>query len=169
MKNVTKILAASAFALIISNGNAFAQSAEASASASASIISPLAIAQVADMQFGNVAGCSSPSTVLLAVDGSRSVGSGCAVLTAGTSAAAEFAVSGAADNTYAITLPASIQISDGGSNEMTVDSFVSNPSGTGTLDGAGNQSLQVGATLNLAADQPAGSYSGSFNVSVIYN
>ena len=52
---------------------------------------------------------------------------------------------------------------------MTATTFTSDPSGTGTLTG-GTQTLNVGATLNVAAAQPAGTYvSGAFDVTVNYN
>jgi hypothetical protein len=53
---------------------------------------------------------------------------------------------------------------------MTVSSFTSSPSATGTLTG-GSENITVGATLNVAAGQASGSYvSGTpFNVTVNYN
>jgi hypothetical protein len=61
-----------------------------------------------------------------------------------------------------LTLPA---------NTMTVTAFTSTPSGTGTLSGAGAQTIDVGATLNVAASQVGGTYvSGTpFTVTVNYN
>jgi len=57
---------------------------------------------------------------------------------------------------------------------MTVNTWSSNPSGTGTLTG-GTSTLLVGATLNVGASQPAGVYntanaggSGEFTVTVNY-
>jgi type 1 fimbria pilin len=50
---------------------------------------------------------------------------------------------------------------------MTVDTFTSNPSGTGTLSG-GAQTLNVGATLHVAGAQAAGNYTGTYNVTVAY-
>jgi hypothetical protein len=85
----------------------------------------------------------------------------------GTSAAT-FTVAGLASAGYSITLPASTTLTSGGNN-MTVNTFTSNPSGTGTLSGGGTQTLSVGGTLQVGASQPTGTYSGSFNVTVTYN
>ena len=54
---------------------------------------------------------------------------------------------------------------------MTVDTWTSTPSGTGTLSAGGSQTLTVGATLNVAGSQVAGTYvSGTpFTVTVNYN
>jgi hypothetical protein len=52
---------------------------------------------------------------------------------------------------------------------MTVNAFTSSPSATGTLSGTGSQTLTVGATLNVAAGQAAGSYTNSTGVLVTVN
>jgi hypothetical protein len=53
---------------------------------------------------------------------------------------------------------------------MVVDTFTSNPSGTGTLAG-GTQNLNVGATLNVGSSQASGTYTNAagFTVTVNYN
>jgi len=52
---------------------------------------------------------------------------------------------------------------------MTVNAFTSNPSGTGTLSSGGTQTLNVGATLNVAAAQTAGTYTNATGVAVSVN
>jgi hypothetical protein len=86
----------------------------------------------------------------------------------GTVSAAEFTVTGANATTYAITLPSSTTITSS-SNTMTLDTYLTNIGTTGTLSGSGTQSFYVGSTLHVAAAQPAGSYTGSFSVTVNYN
>jgi hypothetical protein len=56
-------------------------------------------------------------------------------------------------------------------HNMTVNSFISNPSVTGTLSATGSQRLDIGATLWVSAGQAAGPYMSSspFNVTVNYN
>ena len=51
---------------------------------------------------------------------------------------------------------------------MTVNAFASTPSGTGTLT-LGTATVNVGATLNVAANQTAGSYTGTYPVTVNYH
>jgi hypothetical protein len=89
----------------------------------------------------------------------------------GNPAAAAFAVTGEAGMTYAITLPAdgAVSITDGASHTMVVNGFVSNPGTTGTLSGAGTDTLKVGATLVVGNNQVPGTYTGSFGVTVAYN
>lgn len=145
----------------------------ATATATATIVTPISISKTVDMNFGNVAVQSTTGgTVVLAPAGTRTT-TGAVTLPAvtGTVTAASFTVGGQGTYTYAITLPTSaVTLSDGASHTMTVTTFTSNPSGTGALT-AGSQTLNVGATLNVAAAQAAGTYvSGTpFNVTVNYN
>ncbi|HOM62211.1 MAG TPA: DUF4402 domain-containing protein [Dysgonamonadaceae bacterium] len=146
-------------------------SASASASANATIITPIAIAQVADLNFGNIVAGIGAGNVTVGTDGIRtSIGD--VILptaTPGTVNAAEFTVTGLANATYAITLPTSIDISTTGGEIMTVTDFTSNPDEAGKLAADGKQTLLVGATLNVGANQPAGAYTGEFSVIVNYN
>jgi hypothetical protein len=80
---------------------------------------------------------------------------------------AQFSLTGDPDAAYSITLPSQITISSG-ANTMTVNAFTSSPSGSGVLDGTGNATLYVGATLTLSANQASGSYADSFSVTVDY-
>ncbi|MCF8373310.1 MAG: DUF4402 domain-containing protein, partial [Bacteroidales bacterium] len=81
-----------------------------------------------------------------------------------------FTVTGLADATYSITLPAGATTISYSGNDMTVDNWTSTPTPTGTLTG-GTQTLNVGATLNVPASSPAGLYTSAvpFEVTVNYN
>lgn len=143
----------------------------AQATATATIVTPIAIAKTVDMNFGNVAVGVAGGTVVLTPASGRSVTGDC-ILPAitGTVTAASFNVTGEGVLTYSITLPAAATTITSGANTMTVDTWTSTPTPTGTLT-AGAQTLTVGATLNVAASQPAGTYvSGTpFDVTVNYN
>ena len=164
------------FVLILlgcSINNAFAQqTSSATATASATIITPISIAKTADMNFGNIAvSTGSGGTVVLAPAGTRTTTGGVSLpATAGSPAAAAFTVTGQGNYTYAITLTTSATLSDGASHTMTIGTFTSNPSSTGTLS-SGTQNITVGATLTLSAAQTAGAYTTStpFTVTVNYN
>lgn len=170
MKKTTTIFA-SVCALLCCSYGAFAQET-ATATASATIITPISISKTADMNFGNVAVQSTnPGTVILTPAGARSTTGGTTLpATTGTVAAASFTIAGEAGYTYVITLPSSALTISSGANTMTVTAFTSNPSATGTLT-AGTETLTVGATLNVAAGQAAGTYTSTvpFDVTVNYN
>lgn len=170
MKKEVKFLAFSLFILGPLAG--FAQ-ATASATATATIVTPISITKTVDMNFGNVAVQTTPGgTVVLTPAGVRTATGGVTLpsTSIGTVTAASFDIAGQGVYTYSITLPSSALTITSGSNTMTVTNFTSTPSGTGTLT-AGAQTLKVGATLNVAAAQPAGLYvSGTaFDVTVNYN
>ena len=56
-----------------------------------------------------------------------------------------------------------------GSTPMQVIDFLCSAGATSTFDGSGDDNFTVGATLQLAINQPAGTYTGTFDVSVAYN
>ena len=139
--------------------------------ASANIIQPLEIVKTADLAFGNIASGTSEGTVVIATDGARTSTGGVTLIEAGNvSNAASFDINGYADASFTIEVPASIVIETaGGAEQMTVDNFVSSFGADSVLDANGEATLQVGATLNVSAQQAAGLYSGSFDVIVAYN
>jgi hypothetical protein len=157
----------------------FAQ-VSATAVATANIVSPIAITKTLDLNFGNIAVGAAAGTVVMDPAGLRTPTNVTLPVITGTVTPATFTVSGTASYTYAITIPAAATtttISDGAAHTMTVNNWTSTPSGTGTLDGVtGQQTLTVGATLNIGASQASGSYSssnaggtGDFTVTVNYN
>jgi hypothetical protein len=172
----TGFLLASLFVMVLATQRVNAEgpaSASETANATATIITPISITNVADLNFGNIVAGTGAGTVTVATTGTRT-STGDVILpsaTLGTVNAAEFTVTGLADATYAITLPTtSIDISETGGTTMTVDNFTSNPSVTdGGVLTNGTQTLSVGATLNVGAGQAAGDYTGKFSVTVAYN
>jgi len=170
MKKASKFFAF-AIAMVALTVSSYGQ-VSATASASATIITPITITKTTDMNFGNVAVNATAGTVVLATDNSRSVTGGCTLpATAGTVTAAVFDITGVPSATFSISLPGAATTISSGANNMTVDTWVSNPTPTGTLDGTGNTTVAVGATLNVAGSQPAGIYTSGtdFTVTVNYN
>ena len=87
---------------------------------------------------------------------------------------AAYNVTGQVNTSYSITLPAKITVTFL-SNSMTIGRLVARPASmgadglTGALSSAGNDNFTVGGTLNVLPDQTAGLYTGTFNVTVVYN
>ncbi len=168
MKKIAKFLAL-AFIISAFAATSYAQtSATATATASATILTPLAITRVTDLNFGDIFVSNVAGTVVVGTDGSRSVTGGCTAA-GGTVTAASFDVAGEGTSTYAITLPLTHEITNG-TETMDVTTFVSDPSGTGALTG-GAQTISVGATLEVDASQAPGLYTNAagFEVRVEYN
>ena len=145
----------------------------AQATATAIIVTPIAIVKTTDMNFGNLAVSPTiPGTVVLpaALAPVRTITGGVTLMPGGTITAAAFTVTGLANATYSILLPASASLTGPGA-PMTADTFVSSPTvAAGGLLTGGSETLYVGATLNVAAAQVAGTYTSlAFNVTVNYN
>lgn len=125
-----------------------------------------------DLSFGAFA-AGAGGTVTVSPQGARSATGDVTLMTGGQfsqGSAASFDVSGSPNATYQITLPADGQVtltgSQGGS--MSVSTFTSSPSGQGQLSSLGTETLNVGAKLGVGSNQTPGRYSGSFNVTIIY-
>lgn len=139
-----------------------ANAATASANATAEILSQVSVTKTADLAFGTVAIGTSGGTVAVSTAGARSCGSG--LVCSGTTAAAGFTVSGAVGQTVGVTVPATVTLNDGGSNNMTAT--LTSSASSIVLDGT--DAFTVGGTLTVGGTQAAGTYAGSFTVTVNY-
>jgi len=166
MKNSHKIaLTISSLSMLIL-GTQAVTAASVDGDASATVVSGIAISQNTALSFGNFA-AGTGGTVVIGTDGARSQTGAVSLSTVDAGSQGIFDVTGEGNATFAITLPANATLTSG-ANTMTVDTFTSDPSGTGTLS-SGSASINVGATLTVADSQAAGSYSGTYTVSVDYN
>lgn len=169
-----------AIGALVMAGGAMAQStATGTGTANATVIKPITIAAGSTLEFGNVVAGAGTVTVA-AADGVRTDSD--TALTPGgqkgTIRAATFNVAGEAASTYSITIPTTaITLSDSATtpNTMTATAFTVVAGTSGTVSGlvgtlaAGAGVLNVGATLNVAALQAPGAYTGTYLVTVAYN
>lgn len=172
IKNLTKALT-----LVIGMiGLSFTANAQASAGAasSATIIAPISILKNTDMNFGSVVPSAAAGTVVLAANGTRTATSVQISPTQATGSAAQFTVSGEPNYLFTVTLPSTAvtltNTTGAGAETMTATAFTSN--GVTQLDATGQVVLNVGATLNVAANQVKGIYNTGttpFTVTVAYN
>jgi hypothetical protein len=142
----------------------------ASSAVSAEIINAISISNTTGLQFGEIVASATAGTVVVSTASVRT-GSGGVVLDSTIPvSASSFAVTGDPTSAYSITLPSSITLT-AGANTMTVDSFVSNPTvaAGGMLSAGGTQTLLVGASLHVGVSQAVAVYSGTYNVTVVYN
>ena len=135
------------------------------ATASANILAPLTIAETTSMDFGDVYSDALSVTVIMDTLGART---GTATAS-GVSAAGVFTLTGEASTSFSITPIANITIDDVGLGvAMNVTGFNHNATATPALDGTGNATFNVGATLTLNAGQLPGAYTGTYSVEVLY-
>ncbi|WP_353228569.1 DUF4402 domain-containing protein [Novosphingobium sp.] len=146
--------------------------------ASATVIRPLGVIALTDMDFGTIThapGAGGTVTVSPGVAGATfggNAGAVCAGADCALPHAAGFAVSGEPLRNYSVQLPATITAhAAGGAPALNVGTltmrFVSG--GTGPrLDQTGTDHFDVGGTITLPADLPAARYRASFVVVVSY-
>jgi hypothetical protein len=172
MKKTIIVIAAILMTGFTTNLMAQNQTATAGASAAAKIVKTIAITKVTDMNFGTMSTPSTPATVILSPAGAPSIGSGSiSLLTqAPTALASSYTTVGDNNAAYSITLPANgtVNVSDG-TNTMAITDFTCSSPLSTTFSAGGTGAFSVGAKLNLAANQPAGSYTGAFDVTIAYN
>lgn len=177
MKRLVLVFAA----IIITFGCTSEVSAQATivgTTSGAVIVTPVSLTEVAPLNFGVLAVLpTTPGTCLLGKDGKRFATGGVnlsAQAPAATNAA--YFVTGQVNTSYTLTLPTTIIVTDVVSGtSMSVGSLRAHFLGDAdaavisTLDESGDDSFTIGGTLEVPAGQNAGSYVGSFNVTVAYN
>ena len=126
------------------------------ATATGTIITPITLLETFPMDFGTVAGSSSASTVILSPTSARTGTGGAQIMATGPGTAATFQLTGNANLTYIMSFIPGVLENPGG-QQITVNTFTNNS--LGTIPAGGIENFQVGATLNLNAAQPAGTYS----------
>jgi hypothetical protein len=148
--------------------------------AGAQLIVPMTIAQDAVLHFGTInLLVGAAGTVLLPSSSTtRTPNGGVALSTVSPTATnAAYHVTGTMHETYSLTLPASITVTETTANTavMTINNIKARFNGAGadattsTLSATGTDNFTVGGTLNITAGQMAGIYAGTFDVSVDYN
>ena len=175
-RSATKLVALAAGLTV--SGQAFAQASDtASGDASISLIDPISVTAGDDLLFGRVVkGDTGTNTVTInETTGVRGAigGGGNAALAGGTVGRATFDVTGEPNTGFSIAFGPStgtISLTDSGTGSISATLALSGTSGT--TNGSGNASFGVGGTLtidNTDSNDQAGTYNGTFDVTVTYN
>ncbi|HEX9172950.1 MAG TPA: DUF4402 domain-containing protein [Telluria sp.] len=173
-RNPLQLVLVSACALIAAAVGGNAAAADGNASATTTVISALTITKAEDLSFGNVIAGSTAGTIKVDTNGVRTVGGG-VVLGSGTGTAAKFDITGSGTMTYTITYASGVQLTGPGTAMSLTQ--ISDATGAGGASGlvtsgtlvAGLQSLFIGGTLDVGANQTGGLYTGSLTATVNYN
>lgn len=165
------ILLASLFVMTLATQHVKAQNQDdVTATAKATIVQAISIAESSQLNFGKIIAASTAGKVAIQTTGIRTIASGNIVLFNQGSAhqAGVFTVSGTPNATYYLVFPTQISLTGPtGSTPMTVEGFVH--SANGTLNSSGEETFNVGATLNVGANQTPGEYTGTYQVTAAYN
>lgn len=167
----TVFLLASLFVMMLATQQMNAQNqASVTANATATIVNSISIEKIDDLKFGKIIAASTAGQVQIQTNGSRTVAVGNVVLfdQGSDHQAAAFKTIGSPNATYYLSFPEEVSLTGPAeSDPMTIEGFVH--SATGTLSGSGEETFNVGATLNVGANQAAGEYAGTFSVTAAYN
>jgi len=181
MKSISKLLTLAAILLITGiTTNVMAQATVTGTSAGASIIAPITLVQSGVLNFGSMSVLvGTGGTCVLPSNSTVRTQTGGVNLSAITPVAtnAAYNVTGNKNTTYAVELPTDIVVTEtsGGVQVMHITLLKARFNGaaadaiTSTLSDLGTDNFTVGGTLTVAAGQLAGTYSGTFNVTVAYN
>lgn len=178
MNTSRKLLIAGAAALAsmaVASTAAAQASADGTGTASVKIITKIQIAPLADLRFGTVVPTAAAGTVTIGTtDDTASTDGNATVLGSSTTGRAKFEVTGEKGQTYTLTLPTSDLVFDNtnapGLKVTSWTSDLATTTGAGLIDAStGKQDFFVGGTLDVPANAPANSYSGTFTVTVAYN
>lgn len=149
--------------------SAHAATRTATANVRTAIIAPLSITKANDLSFGNIVPSATAGSVTINQVSGAATKTGGVTLFGTANHAASFNVTGSGGHNYVITVGAAPTLTRaGGTQTMKVTALVLNGAKTRAMPATGKATLTLGGTLAVAANQVAGTYSGTFTVSVAY-
>lgn len=154
MKLTAAILAASAL------GATAAHAATATGTASATVLGSLTISQTTPLSFGSFSSSATAGTVNhfgQTTGGVSHSGSGAQF--------GSFTVNGTPNTNFNIVMPSTVTLSSGANTMVATFSPVYTQSAT---NASGTGVINITGTLAVAANQPSGSYTGNYNMTVNY-
>lgn len=167
--------AALAAALVMAPATANAAPGDSSSqpgAAQATVLQPIRIVAVDPLRFGQIARPSTIGTIVMSPLGVITATGGLLPATAiaqtGTRGPGSFTVTGDPNRAFRLILPIGSLILRSGMQIVRISSMRSNITGTPSLSAAGSFTVTVGATLLLGANQPIGTYSGTYTATVVY-
>jgi Domain of unknown function (DUF4402) len=171
MRNSLRLAVVGAALAAASFATSAQAAATATATATAEILQSLTLTADSALDFGQIAANTGGSVTVHADSTVAQTGS---VVWTGTRAPAAFTVTGSKGASVIVTLPAGPSTLYLGGNPAATDTMVlsgfdKNPTAGFQLDAlTGKAGFNVGGTLTVGSNQTAGTYSGTFAVSVEY-
>ena len=166
------LLFASLFIIVVAAQNVQAQTSSTAqdVSATAKIITPINIELTnSGLNFGTLVPSGTNGTVTVTSADARTNSNVGFIEQEDDFNAASFKVTGEESYIFSITLPDDDEIElESNSNKMEVNAFSSSLPLANNSIGSDGTTFKVGATLSVDANQPAGTYTGEFDVTVAY-
>lgn len=149
--------------LVLLSGSAYAVTA--TGTAKAIIKKALTVTEQTPMNFATIQTPSAGGTVTISSAGVVST-SATGFTFSGTPAAGNFSITGDASTPVTVTFTNGTLTGPGTS--MSLQNFTTTPASSITIGSGGTLSLSVGADLVVGANQTAGTYNGSYQITVSY-
>ncbi|MCB1782814.1 MAG: DUF4402 domain-containing protein [Alphaproteobacteria bacterium] len=165
MRTLKKLGLLGIAAASMSVGAQAAHAASQTGNASAVIQNPIVITEDTAMDFATIIADQAGDTVTLTAAGSISA-SGSSTFS-GSPAAGAFSVTGTPSAAVTLSFSTGDTLTGPGT-AMPLGNFTNDAGGSPAFDGSGNLAFNVGADLTVNATQTAGSYSGTYTVTVDY-
>ena len=159
------ILAASALLAVAAASSAMADSvngASATGTAGVTIFTPITLKQTQGLDFGAITSGASGVVAIDQTSGTRSVSGGVGAIAVNVGKAGAFAVNGQANAAINVVVGSDITGVQGGITGKTQAANL-----PAVLAGS-SATFNVGGSLNIPANTPAGAYTGSYTVAVNY-
>jgi spore coat protein U-like protein len=187
MKKIfTLVTLITAVVAVSTTANAQNNASKSDAGTTTQIVAPITITNTTDLNFGQISASSTFADVVIkpitGASGQRSSTNLKAIRGSASGSGfnhAIFNITGEPNYSYSITLPADgvVKLTKSeGTETMSLKEFKTNFVGSegvaanqGTLTSAGLDTFNVGATLQVLANQKAGTYNGTYEVTVEYN
>lgn len=140
--------------------------------AQATLLEGISVTEAENLRFGPLISPKSNGTLTIDATGAVVSTAGISleanIAAPGTRGPASFDLVGSPDRIVSIQLPDSVDLTSGAMT-MRIDGLAGNHENTTVkLDNSGYFKLLIGGRLNVAAGQPSGLYTGSFQVIVLY-
>lgn len=140
---------------------------DASANGVAKVVAPISISQTKSLSFGKIAPGNLAGTLTISTNGTKTIKNATEIGGDPTSQGV-FSVTGNGNAAFSITLPPATSLSSG-THTMIVNNFNHDRGVSPTISGGGSRTVNVGATLNIGANQASGLYAGTYAITVNYN
>ena len=150
-------------------GSGAAQAASAPATDKATVLRPLSILKISDLEFGTLIATATAGTAVIDPFTDLRTTTGGTTAAGGSPKAAQFLTYGTQGSILQVNRgPLPVLNRAGGGASMNVTQLTLNGPVLRVVNPAGVVDLRVGGTLAVAANQLAGDYSGTFDIILTY-
>ncbi len=163
------VLRACVFAASLAMAASPAAAQTAAGQSRTTVLDQITMTNTGELNFGRATVGATAGRIVINPNTNARTTTGSVVTVGAGHSRASFVVSGTPNRIVRFTVVSgSIVLSNGSGGTMTVNTFRLNGPRNRNLGAAGSVTLQVGARLNVNANQAPGNYTGSFQVRVDY-